>query len=309
MVERLVLGTRGSKLARWQSDHIADVLRARHGVEVEVRVFSTRGDRILDKPLPEIGGKGLFTAELEEALRSGEIDLAVHSLKDLPTEEPEGLAVVAVPRRADSRDALCLPDAAAGSLASLPAGAVVGTSSLRRRAQLQRLRPDLRVADVRGNVDTRLRKLDEGQYGALLLACAGLDRLGLGDRIAERLDRPWLGAAGQGALGVQSRVDDDGVRPLLAALDDKPARLEVTAERSVLAILGGGCSLPLGVSAEVSGDRLTLSAVLMDPEGDTEIRAERKGEATQQGARRLGKILCRDLMDRGAQALLDAAPP
>jgi hydroxymethylbilane synthase len=294
-VTRLRIGTRGSELARWQSDHVAGLLRAL-GHDVEVQIFTTRGDVILDKPLPEIGGKGLFTAELEAALRQGVIDLAVHSLKDLPTEDAPGLAVVAIPERADPRDALVGPrPGAAASLAGLPRGARVGTSSLRRRAQLLEQRPDLRVLDVRGNVGTRLRKLDEGQYDALLLACAGLDRLGLGHRIDVRLGGDWLCAAGQGALGIQGRADDDAVNKALAALDHPATRTECEAERGVLAGLGGGCSLPLGVRA-VAGAELLIQAALLLPDGTDAVRA--RGSSAEQ--------VIRSLHDGQASRILDA---
>lgn len=319
---KFVIGSRGSRLALWQSEYVADLLRAVHGddLDVEVRVFSTKGDRIQDKPLPEIGGKGLFTAELEEALNAGEIQVAVHSLKDLPTELPPGLGVVAVPKRADPRDALCLrPDlreraaeAVGGgsfdprdNFASLPQGAVVGTSSVRRRAQLLRTRPDLQVKDIRGNVPTRLRKLDEGQFDATLLACAGLERLGLGDRIDRRLEAPWVSAPGQGAIAIEGRTDDLQVLEWVRQVEHKPTRLEVEAERTVLAALEGGCSLPLGVSARASRSILSLTALALDPDGRRALRAERDGEATSVGARRLGRIVTRDLLDRGARALLD----
>ncbi len=323
MSGRLVIGTRGSLLALWQSEYVARLLRDAHraDLDVDVRVFSTKGDRVLDKPLPAIGGKGLFTAELEQALHDGDIDVAVHSLKDLPTDQPEGLAVLGMPPRADARDALVVRDdhiaaflAAVADdpasyeprdpLGSLPEGATVGTSSLRRAAQLKALRPDLAVADIRGNVDTRLRKLDEGGYDAILLACAGLDRLGLGDRIQRRLDPPWLNAAGQGAVAVQGRAGDGDVVMLLHPLEHRPTRIEVRAERAVLAALGGGCSMPLGVRGTVVGDRLSLQAVLLDADGTTAVRARRVGEATATGAERLARTLCRDLMDRGAAHLL-----
>ena len=318
---KLVIGSRGSKLALWQSEYVAELLRAVHGpdLDVEVRVFSTKGDRIQDRPLPEIGGKGLFTAELEQALYDGEIHAAVHSLKDLPTELSPGLGVVAVPVRADSRDALVLRadhrEAMAAALAAgeldprdnfafVPEGAVVGTSSVRRRAQLLQTRPDLKVRDVRGNVDTRLRKLDEGRYDAILLACAGLDRLGLGERVDRRLAAPWVSAPGQGAIGVEGRTDDAEALELLRQLEHRPTRVEVEAERTVLAALEGGCSLPLGVHGVVSSSNLTLTALVLAPDGGRSLRAVRDGEATPTGARRLGRVVARDLIDRGARALL-----
>ncbi len=319
---KLVIGSRGSKLALWQSNHVADRLRAgTPDLEVEIVVMSTRGDRVQDRPLPEVGGKGLFTAELEAALRAGDVDLAVHSLKDLPTEDPAGIVLGAVPKRADSRDALVVradhlaafgerlreePEAAvaAGPFGALPRGAILGTSSVRRRAQALRARPDLELKDVRGNVDTRLRKLDEGKYEALILACAGLDRLGWGDRVAVRLKEPWLGAAAQGALGIQTRAGDYETLIPLQALEHKPTRLEVEAERAVLAALQGGCSVPLAAQARVDGDRITLSARVLSAEGAQEAVSTRRGEATREGATRLGRQVARELVDRGAARIL-----
>lgn len=317
---RLVIGSRGSKLALWQSNHVADRLRA-PGVEVVIEVFSTKGDRVQDRPLPEVGGKGLFTAELEAALRAGDVDLAVHSLKDLPTEDPDGIVLGAVPKRVDPRDALVVradhlevlaarfaedPEGtmAAGPFAALAEGAVLGTSSVRRRAQALSARPDLIVKDVRGNVDTRLRKLDGGQYDALVLACAGLDRLGWSDRVSMRLSAPWLGAAAQGALGIQARAGDIDTLLALQVLEHKPTRLEVEAERSVLASLQGGCSVPLAAQAQVDGARIQLDARVLTPDGRDEAVASRQGEATREGAIRLGRMVARELVDRGAMRIL-----
>lgn len=323
-MKKIVIGSRGSALALWQSEFVAAALQALHAdLEVEIEVFSTRGDRELDKPLPELGGKGLFTAELESALLEGRIQLAVHSLKDLPTEDPDGLAVLAVPRRADARDALVVREEHLVTLraaieanpegfdprdpfSALPEGATVGTSSLRRAAQLRRARPDVVIADVRGNVPTRLRKMDEGQYDALMLACAGLDRLELGHRIHRRLDPPWLGAAGQGALAIQGRFADSDLREIVLPLDDRAAHLEVNAERTVLATLGGGCSLPLGVSASVAHSRLQIAARLLSEDGTLCAEAKRDGEATGRGAQRIASILVRDLMERGADRIMNS---
>lgn len=316
-----VIGSRGSELALWQARHVADLLHATHGASlaVEIRAFTTRGDRVQDRPLPAIGGKGLFTAELEDALRAGEIQVAVHSLKDLPTELPVGLGLLAVPIRGDSEDALVLradhreaallraghPDVdPRDNFAALPEGAVVGTSSLRRVAQLRLTRPDARARDVRGNVATRLRKLDEGQYDALLLACAGLVRLSLEGRVDRRLLAPWVSAPGQGAIAVEGRVDDSEVLELVRPIEHRPTRVEVEAERAVLGALEGGCSLPLGVAARADGGTLALVALAVSPDGSRVLRAERRGEATPVGARRLGRIVARDLLDRGARELL-----
>lgn len=255
-VDALTLGTRGSALALAQSGQVAEALRAATGVAVELRVIRTRGDRVQDRPLAAIGGKGLFTAELEEALRAGEIDFAVHSLKDLPTEDTPGLCLGAFPRRADPRDVLV-----GASLADLPRGAVVGTGSLRRRVQLQALRPDLELRDIRGNVDTRLAKRDRGEFQAVVLAMAGLARLGVRREDVFPLDPDEvLPAVGQGILGLQCRQDDERVRALLARVEDPEARRAALAERAFLAAYGGGCDVPVACHVRVRGDRLVGEA-------------------------------------------------
>ncbi len=255
---RLVLGTRGSKLALAQSGQTAAAISAATGVEVRLEVISTRGDRIIDRPLAEVGGKGLFTAELEAALRDGSIDLAVHSLKDLPTELPDDLVLGCVPLRADARDALVGP-----SLDELASGAVVGTGSLRRLAQLRALRPDLDVRGIRGNIDTRLRKRDDGDYDAIVLAMAGIARLQVqrGDVRPFEVEQ-MLPAVGQGALGVQVRASDADLRELLAAVHDPATARCVEAERSFLAALGGGCNVPAGCYVIIDGDALLGRAVV-----------------------------------------------
>ncbi len=320
-MNRLVIGSRGSKLALWQSEHVADRLRRVLGpsVDVAIEVLSTRGDRIQDRALPAVGGKGLFTAELEAGLRDGSIDLAVHSLKDLPTRNPDGIVLGAVPKRADARDALVLrsdhraawvdrltslPEAGPDAFGGVPRGGVLGTSSVRRAAQARRLRPDLEIRDVRGNVDTRLRKLEEEGYDALLLACAGLDRLGWGERVASRLSSPWLGAAGQGALGIQARAGDYDTLVALQSLEHKPTRLEVESERAVLAALEGGCSVPLAAQATLDGARISLAARVLSLDGSEEAKSRRRGEATREGAQRLGRQVARELVDRGAARIL-----
>lgn len=257
MSETLVLGTRGSALARTQSQHVADAITAATGVAVELKIIVTRGDRDRTRPLAELGGKGLFTLELEEGLRDGSLDLAVHSLKDLPTDDPDGLALGAFPPREDPRDAWVGP-----SLTDLQQGAVVGTGSLRRAAQVRALRPDVVVKDIRGNVETRLAKRDRGDYDATILAMAGLRRLGI-----ERPDIHALGpdqmvpAVGQGILGVQCRAGDERVLGLLAAVDDAATRRCATVERSFLAAFGGGCNVPAGCHAWVDGDGLVAVAM------------------------------------------------
>ncbi|MCB9745232.1 MAG: hydroxymethylbilane synthase [Alphaproteobacteria bacterium] len=278
MAERLILGTRGSQLALAQSSQVARWIEAASGgaVQVELRVISTKGDRVQDRPLPEVGGKGLFTAELEAELHSGGIDFAVHSLKDLPTEMPEGLTLGAHPEREDPRDLLV-----GGPLSALPAGAVVGTGSARRRVQLLAARPDLVVEGIRGNVDTRLRKLREGPYDALVLAAAGVRRLGLQLEDAAPLDPELcVPAPGQGALGVQCRDGDARVLGLLGLIDHPPTRLRVDAERAFLNTLEGGCSVPAGALAELDGDRLRLRGVLADEQGRVH-RDERVGLASE----------------------------
>jgi hydroxymethylbilane synthase len=249
MAESLRIGTRGSALALAQSGQIADAITARTGVPVELVRFTTRGDRIRDRPLPEVGGKGLFTAELEAALRDGRIDLAVHSLKDLPTDDPDGLVLGAIPERADPRDALVGP-----SLDALAQGAVLGTGSLRRRVQISAMRPDLDIRDIRGNVGTRLRKRDEGQFDATILAMAGLVRLGIERPDVHALDvGRMIPAVGQGALGVQCRAGDARVLDLLKQVDHEATRHCVTAERAFLARVGGGCNVPAGCHVVVDG--------------------------------------------------------
>ena len=294
----LVIASRGSQLALWQARHIAASLEAL-GHECRIEIIKTTGDKITDVPLAKVGGKGLFTKEIEEALLDGRADLAVHSLKDLPTELPDGLVLAAVPQREDPRDAVV-----GAKLADLPHGAKVGTSSLRRAAQLRRLRPDLEIESVRGNLDTRLRKLDEGQHRAILLAAAGLKRLGWGDRIAEILDpEAMCPAVGQGALAIETKMTGAG-RDAVRALDSATTHAAVAAERGVLAALGGGCQVPLGAHAEVDGDRLHLLAVVASPAGDALIRSESNGPAAD--ASRIGADLGRKLLDQGARQILES---
>jgi hydroxymethylbilane synthase len=305
----LRLGSRKSALARWQSDHIAARLRELWpGCEIEVVYFTTKGDRVLDRALPAIGGKGLFTAELEAALLEGRIDLAVHSLKDLPTDDPKGLTVGAIPRRAAFADVLV--SRSGMGLAGLPEGGCVGTSSVRRGAQILRARPDLRLADIRGNVDTRLRKaLDpKGPYDAIVLAEAGLARLGLEARITERFERQvMLPAPGQGALGVQCR-DAPEVKAWLAPLEDRVTRACVTAERAFLGTLGGGCSVPVAALAQaVDGGGLCLATRVLATDGTRMI--ETAGEADMAEAVELGTWLAAEARAAGADALLAADRP
>jgi hydroxymethylbilane synthase len=291
----LVIASRGSQLALWQARWVAAQLSAA-GSECRIEIIKTTGDKISDVPLAKVGTKGLFTKEIEEALLDGRAHLAVHSLKDLPTELPAGLVLAAVPEREDPRDAVV-----GKKLADLPLGARVGTSSLRRAAQLRQLRPDLQVESVRGNLDTRLRKLDEGQYDAILLAAAGLKRLGWGSRIAEILPPEQMcPAVGQGALAIETRAGFDGA----AMLDHADTHTAVMAERAVLGALGGGCQVPIGAYATVSHGRVHILAVVAAPDGTQVIRAEGEGAAAD--AAETGARLAADLLDRGARRILEA---
>jgi len=294
----LVIASRGSQLALWQARWVGGQLAA-HGQECGIEIIKTTGDRITGVPLAQVGTKGLFTKEIEEALLDGRADLAVHSLKDLPTELPEGLLLAAVPEREDPRDAVV-----GKRLNDLAAGATVGTSSLRRAAQLRKLRPLLVVESVRGNLDTRLRKLDEGRYDAILLAAAGLKRLGWGARIAEILPAEMMcPAVGQGALAIETLASGAGFQAA-QLLDHAGTHAAVLAERGLLAALGGGCQVPIGAYATVHGDRLRLLGVVASPDGAEVIRGEIDGPVSD--AESLGRKLGGDLLERGARGILEA---
>ncbi|MFW5691672.1 MAG: hydroxymethylbilane synthase [Chloroflexota bacterium] len=308
MTERTItLGTRSSDLARWQTDHVAALLRQAHpGLITEIVTVSTRGDQVLDTPLPLIGGKGLFTAELEAALHKRQVDLAVHSLKDLPTEAPDGLTVGAIPARANPADVLV--SRGGHPLAMLPRGAVIGTSSRRRAAQLLYLRPDLQIHDIRGNINTRVRKaLDaDGPYDAIVLALAGVSRLKMDDVISEVLSfEQMLPAPGQGALGVQCR-DEAASRALVAPVDHLETALAVTAERAFLAGLGGGCSVPIAAYARRDdGGDFSLTGKVSAVDGRQQIVVTtRFSGAAVDDARRAGLELARAAIDQGASRLL-----
>jgi hydroxymethylbilane synthase len=293
----LIIASRGSQLALWQARWVEAQLHAA-GRDARIEIIRTTGDKITDVPLAKVGGKGLFTKEIEEALLDGRADLAVHSLKDLPTELPAGLVLAAIPEREDPRDAVI-----GGKLADLPAGAKVGTSSLRRAAQLRKLRPDLTIESIRGNLDTRIRKLDEGQYDAIVLAAAGLKRLGWADRIAEILDSGRMcSAVGQGALAIETRESGQGFEAC-RALDHTATRAAVTAERALLASLGGGCQVPIGAYADVSGDQLRIQAVVASPDGAELIRGEGRGALADAAA--IGARLGAELLERGAARILE----
>ena len=302
-VDRLVLGTRGSRLALWQANRVADLLRDQWpGLEAEVRTIDTRGDRRPDVSIPELGGKGVFTAELEAALLQGEVDLAVHSLKDLPTELPEGLATLGVPERADARDVLVWPGGQ-GGVDELPEGSVVGTSSLRRQAQLLARRPDCSVEPIRGNVETRVEKARGDGYDAVILAAAGLQRLGMDGAVTAYLDPPeWLPAPAQGALGVEGRSDDGPTRRAVAAVEDPGMAAEVTAERSFLAEVEGGCRVPIGARGSRDGDDLRLEAVVLSPDGTRTVRESMEGDADR--PERVGRELGRRMLEMGADEIL-----
>ena len=302
MGKTLIIGTRSSKLALWQADYIARRLREKHpSLIVEEKRMTTQGDRILDAPLAKIGGKGLFTKELETAMLAGEIDIAVHSLKDMPTEVPEGLVITAITERYDPGDAVASPRYQ--TLAALPRGAKVGTSSLRRRAQLLAARPDLTLFDLRGNVNTRLEKLDAGEYDAIILAAAGLKRLGFGDRITEVLPRALCRpAVGQGALAIEARRDDHEVRKLVDFLRDEAMTDCAAAERAFLETVEGGCQVPVGVYAAVDGDQLSVEAVIASLDGRQRFRDTRTGP--RQEARKLGRELANVLLDAGGIEIL-----
>jgi hydroxymethylbilane synthase len=304
------LGTRGSALARWQTEHICTLLcELWPDLKCEIVVVSTQGDQVLDTPLPLIGGKGVFTTELEAALRAAQIDLAVHSLKDLPTDDSPGLTIGAIPRRADPRDVLVSRQGY--TLKSLPLDAAVGTSSTRRAAQLHFRHPKLRLLDIRGNVDTRVRKalVSEGPYDAIVLARAGLERLGLTNVITQVLSfEQMLPAPGQGALAVQCR-DDKSMLDLLAPLNHQPSRLAVEAERSFLAALGGGCAVPIAAYAEFTEPGLlSLRGRVCAQDGSTQIEGSGAcsdtGEIDVETARQLGIDVAHKALEQGAAALL-----
>lgn len=307
--ERIVIGSRKSRLARVQAERVGRRIReAWPVIRVEYAALTSRGDRLRHRPLPEVGGKGLFTEALERALLAGEIDLAVHSLKDLPSWGTEGLALLAVPEREDPRDVLVSRHGVGPE--GLSPGTVVGTSSLRRKALLLRRRPDCGVRDVRGNVETRLRKLAEGKYGALLLAAAGLERLGIREGTAAPAIVPldpeeWPPAPGQGALAVQGREDDEAVRGAAERLDDLAVRATVTAERGFLAALEGGCRVPIGAYAILQGEEIVLRGIVLTPDGREALEGVSRGPAGRPLA--VGRELAEEMRGRGVERLLAEA--
>jgi hydroxymethylbilane synthase len=312
-VTRLRIGTRGSALALWQANHIADRLAHLHdGIETELVRIRTSGDRMQSAPVAQIneaigaesGAKGIFIKELEDALLAGTIDLAVHSMKDVPTEIPDGLAFPAITRREDPRD--CLISRSGRSLKGLPPGARIGTSSLRRQAQLRHNRPDLEAVDLRGNVDTRLKKLDAGEFDAVVLAVAGVNRLGATARVTQVMNADvMLPAVGQGALGIETRADDGRTSELVAALDDADSRACVTAERALLHELQGGCQVPLGAWAQLRNGELHLEAAVFSADGREFVRREERADSADPAG--AGKRLGHILIEAGADRILRLA--
>lgn len=295
---RLRIGTRGSQLALWQANHIAGLLRSR-GCEIEIEIIKTTGDKITGVALAKVGTKGMFTKEIEEALIENRVDLAVHSLKDLPTELPPEFEIAAIPKREDHRDVFC--SCHYDSIDELPQNALVGTSSLRRHAQLKAIRPDLTIQPLRGNVDTRLRKLEAGEYDAIILAAAGVNRLGKTEFAKQIISTDIMcPAAGQGALAIEIRASDATTRQQLAFLDDASARAATTCERALLSRLGGGCQVPIGAFAELRRERLHLTGVVAHPDGSRVLRES--GEGTNPVE--LGEAVGDALLRRGADAIL-----
>ncbi|RMG36924.1 MAG: hydroxymethylbilane synthase [Gammaproteobacteria bacterium] len=304
MTDTIRIATRKSPLAMWQAEHVAEALRAAHpGLQVEILGMSTQGDKILDTPLAKIGGKGLFVKELEARMLAGEADIAVHSMKDVPVTLPEGLHLPVIMQREDPRDAFVSNHFP--TFEALPEGAVVGTSSLRRQCQLADRRPDLQIRSLRGNVNTRLRKLDEGEYDAVILAAAGLIRLGFGERIRTTLDpAESLPAIGQGAVGIECRSDDDRINALLTPLHHPDTADRVRAERALNARLEGGCQVPIGGHAVLEGDQLWLRGLVGTVDGSEIVRGEIRGPREEATA--LGTALAEELLANGAAEILQA---
>lgn len=308
---RLRIGTRGSSLALWQANHVADSLAKLHGVETELVRIRTSGDRLQSASVAQVneaigaeGGKGIFIKEIEDALLSGAVDLAVHSMKDVPTETPAGLTFAAITRREDPRDCLISRDRL--TLEKLPQGVRIGTSSLRRQAQLRHHRPDLDVVDLRGNVDTRIRKLEGGAYEAIVLAIAGVTRLGLGEKVTQIFDEDlMLPAVGQGAIGIETRANDARTSALIVALDDMETRACVTAERALLRELQGGCQIPLGAWGRMRKGELHLEAEVFSPSGSEHVRLDEAGSPAEADA--IGVRLAQSMIEAGADRILRLA--
>lgn len=299
--EKLVIGTRGSKLALWQSEYIKGLVEEITGLPVELMIIKTTGDKILDVPLAKVGGKGLFTKEIEVELLAGTVDLAVHSMKDVPTDLPEGLAICGMPKRVDPRDVIV--SGAGYDLESLPQGAKLGTSSLRRRSQVVAMRPDLEIVDVRGNLDTRMNKAENGELDAVILAAAGITRLGWEERITHYIPtEQMVSAVGQGAIGIEIREDDEFMQGVCTALTDAETMLCVTAERVVMNRLEGGCQVPIGAYARIEGDKLVMDAFVGSVDGNEILRDQLIGETTDPVG--LGEAMVDKLRTMGADKVL-----
>ncbi len=302
MHRKLTIGSRGSKLALWQSNYVAESLKELEpGLEIDIKRIKTSGDKILDVPLAKIGGKGLFVKEIENELLDGKIDLAVHSMKDVPTEIPQSLVIGAVLERKDPRDALITRDKT--TFSSLPLNAVIGTSSLRRKAQLLHYSQQFRFVDLRGNLDTRIRKLDEKQFDAVILASAGVERMGWKDRISERISpNICLPAVGQGAIGIEIHKDNQEVKELVIRLDHKESRAAVLAERALMRTLEGGCQVPIGAYSVVNDGTLKLTAAIASLDGKRLIKDNAEGSVDR--AEELGIALAKELLSQGAFEIL-----
>ena len=302
MKNKIIIGTRGSKLALWQAEWIKSELQKLNPcLEIELNKIKTTGDKILDVPLAKVGGKGLFVKEIEEALLRGEADIAVHSMKDVPTEFPEGLYLAVITKREDPRDAFI---SRISNFRELPNGATIGTSSLRRSCQLLGLRPDLKIEQLRGNLDTRLRKLDEGQFDAIILAAAGVKRLGWAERITEILEPEIsLPAIGQGAVGIECRTNDEFINKLIAPLNHPETSVCVRAERACLKKLEGGCQVPIAAYARLIDDKIVMEGLVGSVSGDSIIKSSIEGVPENAGS--LGVTLAEDLLSKGAKKILD----
>ncbi len=303
-MRKIIIGSRGSKLALYQSNLVKSLLeQAGPGLTCEVRIIHTKGDKILDVALSKIGDKGLFTKELERALLDGEVDLCVHSTKDMPTALPEGLAIMGMPKRANAQDAI-ISSTPGLTVDSLPQGARVATGSLRRVAQLLRRRPDIEACEIRGNVDSRVKRVLDGEFDAGILAAAGVERLGLQDVVSNNIPTDVLiPAAGQGAIAIEARQNDAEIAALLEKITDRDTLLAVTAERFVLGALEGGCQVPMGIHAEIDGDVMDLCAFVASLDGTKYVEARAKGDAND--PKGLGQVVVDDLVGKGARQILD----
>jgi len=304
-MNKLIIATRGSKLALWQSNHIKSLIEAKHGIEVELKIIKTTGDKILDTPLALVGGKGLFTKELEEEMLKGNAHIAVHSLKDVPTKFPDGLILATVTKREDARD--CFLSFDYKELKELPKGAVVGTTSLRRRMQLLAVRPDLTIKDLRGNIDTRITKLQNGEFDAIILATAGIKRLGIIDSVkyAAPIDKDiMVPAMGQAALGIES-VDDEKVKSIVAFLNDENTMIETTVERAFVDALEGGCQAPIGINAELNGSIISVKSSIGLPDASQIWNDEARFSTDEY--KTAGVVFANSLIKKGVKELLSNA--